>query len=200
VALALISGVSAVERKPAATATVVTASRDLSAGALLRPGDLRIAALPRAAAPAGSYPDPTAVVGRQLAAPLRAGEPVTDVRLDAGVLATPGRGLVSAAVRFADAEAARLLRPGQRVDVLAASVATDANTAPNAAAVVAANVDVLAVMRPAETSGTTGSTGGVVGADAASDGALVILATTPTQARQLAQAQVTARLSAIVVG
>ncbi|MDQ1486502.1 MAG: hypothetical protein QOJ62_2195, partial [Actinomycetota bacterium] len=77
---------------------------------------------------------------------------------------------------------------------------TDANTAPNAAAVVAANVDVLAVMRPAETSGTTGSTGGVVGADAASDGALVILATTPTQARQLAQAQVTARLSAIVVG
>jgi hypothetical protein len=67
------------------------------------------------------------------------------------------------------------------------------------AVVVAAGVSVVAI--PGASSAGGGSAPSSVTADDSGlEGALVVLATTPTQARALAQAQVSARLSAVVVG
>jgi pilus assembly protein CpaB len=124
-------------------------------------------------------------------------------------LRRPTRGQVSAPVRLADSQAAQLLQPGQRIDVLAASTAVgDAGLAGSAsgsasgsagstlaATVIAANVMVIAIPIASAPPG-----GSQVDSDVGVEGALVVLATSPLQARLLAQAQVTSRLSAVVVG
>ena len=197
--------------KPAPTSSIVAAARDLPAGAILTAADLRTIAIPPATVPAGAATDLVAVIGSQLSGPLRRGEPLTDVRLTDGVLSRPAAGLVSAPVRLADSQAAQLLQPGQRIDVLAASTAVaDAGiagsgsdggssngggAASSAATVVAANVMVVAV--PVASAPSSGSQ---VDSDVDVEGALVVLATSPLQARLLAQAEVTSRLSAVVVG
>lgn len=71
---------------PLATAPVVVAAGDLGPGAALRPADLRTALFPLSLVPAGAARDPTVVTGRVLAAGVRAGEPLTDVRLVGGGL------------------------------------------------------------------------------------------------------------------
>jgi pilus assembly protein CpaB len=189
-ALGVACGLASLAPPRAVTTPVATAARDLRAGAVLAPGDLRVVDLPASDVPSGTV-DVAALVGRQLTGAVRRGEPLTDVRLDNGPLRRPGSGLVSAPVRFADPQAAQLLRPGMRIDVLAASTATDAT--PAAASVVAANVTVVAIPTavPASSDATP---------DVGVEGALVILATSAGQARQLAQAQVSSRLSAVVVG
>jgi pilus assembly protein CpaB len=204
--------------KPAPTTAIVAAARDLPAGAVLTAADLRTIALPPAVVPAGATTDATALVDRQLSGPLRRGEPVIDIRLTDGVLSRPAVGLVSAPVRLADSQAAQLLQPGQRIDVLAASTAVGdvgiagagsggdgsagaasagsaARSTVAAATVVAANVMVLAIPTASAPPG-----GSQVNSDAGVEGALVVLATSPLQARQLAQAEVSSRLSAVVVG
>ncbi len=107
-----------------------------------------------AAAPGA--PDPQAD-----ASAARAGTPA----IEPGLVATP--------VRMADPDAARLLSPGDVIDVLAAF-----EDGPFQARTVAREVRVIA--RP------PGRTDG---------GALLVLATTPAQAAQLAQAQAQGRLS-----
>ncbi|HEY5201089.1 MAG TPA: SAF domain-containing protein [Acidothermaceae bacterium] len=189
--------------KPAPTTAIVAAARDLPAGAVLTAADLRTIALPPATVPAGATTDLAAVLGSQLSGPLRRGEPLTDVRLTDGVLSRPAPGVVSAPVRLADSQAAQLLQPGQRIDVLAASTAVgDAGPADTGsgslvagATVVAADVMVIAIPIASASPG-----GSQVDAGVGVDGALVLLATSPLQARLLAQAQVTSRLSAVVVG
>jgi pilus assembly protein CpaB len=122
-----------------ATTPVVVAADDLSPGAVLTTGDLTVAAYPPALQPGGTAADPTALVGATLAAGLRAGEPVTDARVvGAGLTAMLTEGQVAAPVRPADLAVSALVRPGDRVDVLA--------TTPGAerAEVVAAGALVLA--------------------------------------------------------
>lgn len=192
--LAVAFGLSAVVTKPPLRIAVLAAARDLQAGAVLSGSDLKTVALPSDAVPAGALTTPDAAVGRTLSGPLRRGEPLTDVRLDDGPLAPPSDGLVSTPVRLADAQAASLLRPGERVDVLAASTAPSSGpsggpSGGGVAAVVASGVRVVAIAPP--------GTGNALDAAA---GALVVLATTPDDARALAQAQATQRLSAVVVG
>jgi hypothetical protein len=104
-------------------------------------------------------------------------------------------------VRLADSQAALLLRPGQRIDVLAASTDTQAGAmaapvAGAAATVVAADVMVVAIPDSSQAPGAASNATGDVGVE----GTLVVLATSVIQARQLAQAQVSSRLSAVVVG
>ena len=72
-----------------------------------------------------------------------------------------------------------LLRPGDRVDVLAASTAPDG---PSGAVVVAAGAPVLSVPQQ----------------EADLEGAVVLLATPPAAARRLAGAAVSSRLSVVV--
>jgi hypothetical protein len=70
----------------------------------------------------GTAPDGLAdnPVGRVLAGPLRAGEPVTDVRLVGSQPAAAYPDLVAVPVRLPDAGMVALLRVGDRIDLLAA--------------------------------------------------------------------------------
>ena len=186
----------------------VAAARDLAAGTVLTPDDVRWVSLPVAVEPTGALTAMSDAVGHAVAGPIRDGEPITDVRLDGGAaaggvtdapLAPPGDGLVATPVRLADVQAAGLLRVGERVDVLAAiprpgTPATSADSAASAASAVVVAEDVRVVATP-----TTPDGGSAALDSTAGDGALVVLATTPDQARSLAQAELTARLSAVVV-
>jgi pilus assembly protein CpaB len=205
--LAVIESITALEPKAAPTVVVVTAAHDLPAGEVLTTSDVVSTAVATADASSGAISSLAGAVGRQLSGPLRRGEQLTDVRLDDGPLSQPAAGLVAAPVRLADVQAADLLQPGQRVDVLAASTdvepgGADASSEPTvggtaaalAATVVAADVSVVAIPVAAVPSAGNGDD------DVAVEGALVVLATTPRQAQLLAQAQVSARLSAVVVG
>lgn len=182
VAAAVATALPSLAPAPAAATTVLSAARDLAAGTPLTKADVVALALPPDAVPSGALSNVDQVVGRLSAGPVRAGEPLTDVRVvGPGLLrAVDGAGeLVAVPVRLADPAAAALLRPGDRVDVLAAS--TDPATA-GTASVTAAGAPVLAVPAP----------------DAQAEGALVVLATPPATAARLAATAVTSRLSVVV--
>ena len=189
-----MAALSAITAKPAPGTTVVAAARDLPAGATLTGTDVHTVALPAAAVPAGAITATALAIGRTISGAVRRDEPLTDVRLADGLLSTPAPGMVATPVRLADPEAAELLQPGQHVDVLAASTSTQPQASQAVAAVVAAGVRVVAIP-----SGTSGPNGTADTQDLGIEGALVVLATTPAQARALAQAQVSTRLSAVVV-
>ncbi|GAA1290303.1 flagellar basal body P-ring biosynthesis protein [Planotetraspora silvatica] len=159
---------------------VLAAARDLSGGRLAA-ADVMTVRLPPDAVPDGAFPAGSAVTGRVVAGPVRRGEPLTDARLlGQGLLAAREPGMMATPVRIADPDAARLLSPGDVIDVLAAFEG-DAQQA----LAVAHEVRVLA--RPVEET-TEGS----------ESGALLVLATSPSEAAQLAQAQAQARLSVTI--
>lgn len=122
---------------------VLTAARDLAAGTSLDRDDVMPVRVPRGLVPAGALTGLDDVKGRRLAAPARRGETLTDVRLVGSQLTAGLRESEQVAVplRLADAGIAALLRPGDRVDVLAtptgcaatAAVAHDIVAAPEAA-------------------------------------------------------------------
>ncbi|WP_436777852.1 Flp pilus assembly protein CpaB [Yinghuangia sp. YIM S09857] len=118
-ALSVAAGV-AVARPPAPPSVpVLVAARDLDTGLVLGPRDVRTARLPPDAVPDHALRRLADARGRPLAAAVRRGEPLTDVRL-VGPQLRGLPGTVALPVRFADPDAARLLRPGDRIDVLAA--------------------------------------------------------------------------------
>ncbi|WP_406674079.1 flagellar biosynthesis protein FlgA [Nonomuraea sp. N2-4H] len=170
-ALAAVSVVTAyLATRPAPAApTVLVAVRDLRPGPL-SPADFRPAALdPPPAGAVRALPR-----GQTLATPMRRGEPLTDVRLLATYPLPPG--MVATPVRIADTATASLLTPGSTITVLAASD----QAAP--AREIATDATVVTVPRPARSGSSQ-------------DGALLVLATTPAQAAELATAQAHARLS-----
>lgn len=183
-------GLHAAEPAPDRTVTVLTAAHDLRGGSRLSASDLTTAPLPPEVVPDGAVRAGDSPVGRVLAAPMRAGEPLTDRRLvGRSLLASYGAHVVGATVRLADAGTIALLRAGDHVDVLAAS--TEAGEADEPAREVARDVTVLTVPRP-EASTPSGS--GLI------EGGLVVLAVRPGTAADLARAQVTSRLSAVLRG
>lgn len=102
---------------------VLVAARDLEGGTRLSPTDVTAARFPAALAPAAALPADTAVDGRVLAGPVRAGEPLTDVRLVSSELMAHMTGdptAVAVPVRLADPGVAALLVPGGRIDVVTA--------------------------------------------------------------------------------
>lgn len=106
-----------------ATAPVPVSRRDLPAGHRLTAADLITVAWARAALPAGILAQPA---GRVLAAPLRRGEPVTDVRVmtAGGRVASAERSgeippsRVVVAVRLSDPASCLLTAPGDHVQVI----------------------------------------------------------------------------------
>jgi hypothetical protein len=84
---------------------------------VLRPGDVRVVGFAPGTAPSGRIRDP---VGRQLAGPLRRGEPVTDAALIGPSLVRDRPDLVALPVRLPDTAMAELLRVGDEVDVISA--------------------------------------------------------------------------------
>ena len=180
-AIAAIAGLKAVTPKPPATVTVWAAAHDLTGGRPLALPDLTKLALPVAAVPAGALRPTARIVGRLLAAPVRRGEPLTDVRLlGTSLLATlPTPGLVAIPIRVADGSAAAaVVKAGDLVDVL--EVADPSAGGPRHPATVATRVQVLTV--PGASDGTDGT-------------GLVVLAASPAQAAKLAQASAAARLT-----
>lgn len=183
--IAVLLGLSALSPKPVPTRPVWTAAHDLRGGAPLRASDIVLRHVPLALVPAGALAAGSTVVGRLLAAPVRRGEPLTDVRLlEPSLLAALGRADdVAVPVRVADgAAAAALAHPGDIVDVLATG-ALD-NSAVDPPAVVASGVTVLSVP------GRDSETG--------SDAGLVVVAVTPDQAAALASAAARSRLSLVL--
>ncbi|UOZ07918.1 SAF domain-containing protein [Amycolatopsis sp. WQ 127309] len=104
----------------APTTPTVVAARDLPSGATLRAADVRLADFPGETRPSGALSTLDAAAGRLLAGAVRAGEPLTDVRLAITIPASGDPATATVPVRLADAAVAELLRPGQRVDVVAA--------------------------------------------------------------------------------
>lgn len=135
-ALAVALALQSLAPGPPPAVEVTVAARDLPAGARLVAGDLTTARLPREAVPDALAARP---VGRVLAAGLRRGEPVSDVRLVGPALAQARPGEQALPVRLPDAGMASLVRPGDVVDLLA----TDPGSGQTE--VVATDVTVLAV-------------------------------------------------------
>lgn len=156
---------------PADTATMVVASRDLAAGATLAPDDVEEVEVPPGVVPQGAVGEP---VGRLLAAPLRRGEPVTDVRLVGAALTAGAAGEVAVPVRLSDPGQAALLTVGDRIDLLA--------TDPQAGTtrLLASGVTVLAVPRAA------------VAGDGALPGRLVVVGLRSEEHDRITTAAVTA--------
>jgi Flp pilus assembly protein CpaB len=120
-ATAVLAGVRAAEAPPEPTVPVVVAREDLPGGSAVDVADLEVRDLSPDDAPEGTATSPEEVTGRLLAAPVRRGEPVTDVRLVAPGLLDGYPGLVAAPVRVADAAVVALLEVGDRVDLVATS-------------------------------------------------------------------------------
>ncbi len=99
-----------------ATVAVHVAAHDLPAGTVLEGDDLTRVQMAADQVPDGTAPD---LEGRTLAAPVRRGETVTDVRLlgPSVVAGYPGR--VAVPVRVSDPDALALVRVGHPVDVVA---------------------------------------------------------------------------------
>ena len=140
--IAVLAGLHAARPAPAPTVPVRVAARDLVSGEVLSPGDLVVRRFPADVAPPSTS---GGVLGRTLAGPVRAGEPVTDVRVVAPSLVAGYPGRVALPVRVADAESVALLRVGDRVSMVAADPRR------GTASYVAIDVPVLALPGPTPT-------------------------------------------------
>ena len=169
-AVAVATGLHAATAPPPAEVRVLVAARDLPSGVVLSSGDLRRVGFAPGSVPDGAVADPA---GRTLAAPLRAGEPVTDVRLVGPSLTDGYPGLAAVPVRLPDAAMAGLLTVGDRVDLVSA----DPQGGP--ATLVASDVPVLA-LPPGD---------GEVGA-AGLSGRLVVVGAPPADVERIADASV----------
>lgn len=171
--VAVLFAVQAAAAPPPATVAVLTAARDLPSGTVLTGGDLVVAEFAAGTAPASAAAYDEAV-GRTLAAPLVAGEPVTDVRLVGPSLLDGYPGLTAVPVRIPDPDVVALLEVGDRIDLLATDPRGGADSV-----VIAEGVPVLATPRPS-------SEAGVAGAGAGLSGRLVVVGTTPDRAENIA--------------
>jgi pilus assembly protein CpaB len=102
---------------------VVVAARDLSPGTVVEASQLTLRRLPAESIPDGAAKATAAVLGRTLAAPVRRGETLTDVRLTGPDLVRSianSPEMVSVPLRLADPDVATLLYAGATVDVVTA--------------------------------------------------------------------------------
>jgi Flp pilus assembly protein CpaB len=176
--LAVYFALSAVTAEPDGRA-VVLASRDLDSGTRLRASDVRATSLPRAAVPTAAADDARDVIGRTTSGALRRGEVLTDRRtVRAGPLDGFGPDRVLSVVRVTDPSVLALLRPGDRVDVVAVS----GDDSPKASRVARAAI-VVTVPRQRSTF---------------SEGAPIGLAVTHRVALDLAERTLDSRLAVVV--
>ena len=152
-AAAVLVGLQGMRPAPPPSEVVLVAARDLPSGTVLRPGDVIDASFAEGTAPDAIERRP---LGRTLAAPVRRGEAITDLRLVSPALARASPGLVPYPVRIPDADVVALLRVGDRVDVLA----TDPESA--TADVLLTGAPVLALPTTASREGTDGLAGRLV--------------------------------------
>ena len=171
--------------------TSLAAARDLPAGSSLSPSDVAEVQVPPGMIGAGSLQVTAEAAGKQLAAPLRKGQLLTDAQLlGPGLLAGTPPGSAAVPLRMADPSSIQLVSPGQLVNV----VLTSANGYDQQAA-----SEVLATAVPVLwTSGQGGKTGEWLGTGE-TDG-LIVVAADPGQAARLAGASTQGKLFFVLVG
>ncbi|MGH3883924.1 MAG: SAF domain-containing protein [Pseudonocardiaceae bacterium] len=161
---------------------VVVAARDLAPGTVLEETEVTMRGLPSPVVPDGAARIPATVLGRTLAAPVRRGEPLTDVRLTGPDLARTvpvSPDAVSVPLRLADPDIAALLHPGAAVDVVTVGERQDEPV------VLARSARVLAVLEAGPRTG-------------ARDGRLVLVALDPAAATRVAAASLSQTLTVTV--
>ncbi len=126
-ALAVLAGLQAVQPDDPGV-PVVVAAHDLDSGHVLAAGDLRVVSVPKVVRPSHAL-DRSEALGRRVAGPMRAGEPITDRQvIELRDLSGHGPGAVLTMVRLDDSAALPGLRVGDRVAVVATEVdAADAH-------------------------------------------------------------------------
>lgn len=174
-AAAVLAGVHELRPSAPEVQTVLTAAHDLPAGATLDADDLAPVGYAAGTAPTGLADD---AIGRVLASPVRAGEPLTDVRLVGPPLVAAYPGSVAVPVRLPDAGMAALLRVGDRIDLVAA------DPQGTSAREVAGDLTVVALPAVDDEAASSGL-----------PGRLVVLAVPETMTDDVAQAAVTGFLS-----
>lgn len=154
-ALAVWAGLGAVSPEPPAREQAVVAATDLAAGHQLSAQDVRLAPIHPGSTPRSRTSDPGALIGQTLGQPVEAGEILTAARL------RPARGLAALPpgrralhVPVVDPGAIALVRPGDRVDVVAVSAGQTVGS------------DLLVLSVDAATEGGSGLTGGSGGGPA----------------------------------
>lgn len=178
---------------PDPTTPVVVATDDLTAGHVVAAGDLRTVRLPAGLVPHGAATEAAAVLGTRLAVDVPRGLPLVDTQLAGSRFARAApAGTVTVPVHLSDAAVTALLRPGDRVDL----VAGGPDTAPDGAGphVVAEAALVLEVRRT-EASGEGGLGLLPAGAEAVD---LVVVAVPPDAGHRIAAAA-TGSLGAVLV-
>ncbi|WP_426996503.1 Flp pilus assembly protein CpaB [Pseudarthrobacter sp. N5] len=176
---------------PANTVTALAAVRDLPAGTALTATDVVPVSIPPGMQTAGSFTDSAAVQGKQLAAPLRKGQLLSDAQLlGPGLLSGTPPGSAAVPLRMADPSSVQLVSPGQLVNVIMTSGNGYDQHSPSE--VLASGVPVL------WTSSQGGKTGPWLGT-AETDG-LVVVAASPEQASRLAGASTQGKLFFVLVG
>ena len=175
---------------PPPTRPVVVAARALLPGAALERDDVEVRAVPTALVPADVVSDPAEVVGRVPVVRLAAGLPLSAELVSGGALAALApAGSVVVPVRLDDATAA-LLRPGDRVDLVATAVGSGpAHLARRALVLPSAG-------RTADDDGGSGLLGGTGGA---AGGPVTLLAVGPEEAPALTAASSTGTVGAVLV-
>src|SRR5680860_1049182 len=121
-AIAVAAGLQAATGPPATMRAAFVAARDIPGGAIVGSSDLASVNFDPSSVPAGVVATAAEAVGRTTATPVRAGEPITDVRLVGGSMLAAYPGLVAVPVRIGDPGAVALLKIGDHIDVLAAAV------------------------------------------------------------------------------
>ena len=182
---------------PPPTVPVVVAALDLPPGAVIAAADVRVAAMPTTLVPGGSHVRADEVVGRALVVGAPVGLPIVGELLAGERFTAAGPpGTVVAPVRLADPAVAALLRPGDRIDLLAtAGTASGEPTARH----LADRALVLPDPRPV-TEQDAGAVGGLLGGGTeVTVGALTLVAVTPVEAAALAGSLGWASLSAVIV-
>ncbi|WP_454051124.1 SAF domain-containing protein [Cellulomonas sp. Marseille-Q8402] len=195
--LAALVAVDLARPADAPTAQVLVAARDLDVGARLTEDDLTLDAVPVALLPPGLGADED-LTGRRLAVAVPAGLPlVPELLVDDATTGPPGTVVVP--VRFADTGVAAVLRPGMRVDVVAAPLLDGGEPVRLASGAV-----VLAQSGAAEAPDDGSDTGGGSllggGSAGASESAPVLLAVTPEESVELGGATGSRVLGAVIVG
>ena len=176
---------------PVFTVTALAAARDIPAGAALSEADLAAAQVPPGMMAGGFLKEPGEAAGKQLAAPLRKGQLLTDAQLvGPGLLAGTPPGSAAVPLRMADPSSIQLVSPGQLVNVVLTSAnGFDQQQPPE---ILAAGVPVL------WTSGQGGQAGQWL-ATAETDG-LIVVAASAEQAARLAGASTQGKLFFVLVG
>lgn len=186
VAAVVLVGIAAVlalsSHRESSVDGVVVAARDLAPGTVVAASEVMLRELPPQDVPDGAARSPAAVLGRTLAAPVRRGEPLTDVRLTGPELTRatwPDPAAVCVPLRLADPGIAALLHPGVTVDVVTIGERQDEPV------VLARGARVLAVLESGARSGER-------------DGRLLLVALDPVAATRVAATSISQNLTVTV--